>query len=100
VYQPFFHGDDAGSNRNENGFDFADEQARTKAASAGHTASSKTGSKYVAMISTNRRDLFSSPAIFVNSNDSNCHVPKKGNEMAITIPTGFDRGHYVTLCAA
>jgi hypothetical protein len=78
-------------------FEFVDEQARAKAASAGHTASWKTGFQARAMISTNRRDLFSSPVIFVNSNDSNCHAPKKGNERAITIPIGSTQGHYVTL---
>jgi hypothetical protein len=95
-----FHGDDAGSNRNENGFDFADEQARAKAANAGHTASWKTGSKHVRRSQRNRRDLFSSPVIFVNSKRLKWPWAKKGHERAITIPIGSDQGHYVTLCAA
>jgi len=77
-----------------------DEQARAKAASAGHSASWKNRFQARAMISTNRRDLFSSSVIFVNSNDSNGHAPKKGNERAIMIPIGSKQGHYVTLCAA
>jgi len=42
-----FHGDDRFQIEAENGFDFADEQARAKAASAGHTVSWKTGSNHV-----------------------------------------------------
>jgi hypothetical protein len=63
----------------------------------------RTQSEYVtplharAMISKNRRDVFSSSVLFVNSNDSNCHPPQKGNERAITIPVGSNQGHYVTL---
>jgi hypothetical protein len=84
----------------KNGFDLADEQARAKAAGAGHTASWKTGSKHVRRCQRNRRDLFSSPMIFLNSNDANGHASKKGNATAITIPVGSNQGHYVTLCAA
>jgi len=51
----------------KNGFDFADEQARAKGARAGHNASWETGSKHVRRCQRNRRDLFSSPVIFVNS---------------------------------
>src|ERR1700676_1856704 len=40
-----------------NGCDFADEQARAKAASAGHTATWKTGSKHVRRCQRNGRDL-------------------------------------------
>ena len=60
------------------GFDFADEQARAKAAGAGHTASWKTGSKHVRRCQRNRRDLFSSPMIFVNSKRRKWPCVQKG----------------------
>jgi hypothetical protein len=62
----------------KNGFDFADEQARAKAVSAGHTASWKTGSKHVRLCQRNSRDLFSSPVIFVNSKRPKWPCDQKG----------------------
>src|SRR3989442_1520615 len=60
------------------GFDFADEQARAKASRAGHTTSWKTGSKHVRRCQRNRRDLFSSPIIFVNSKRRKWPCVQKG----------------------
>jgi len=62
----------------KNGFDFPDEQARAKAASAGHTASWETGSKHVRRCQRNRHDLFSSPMIFVNSKRRKWPCVQKG----------------------
>ena len=63
----------------KNGFDFSQMSRRGQRPRVqGHTSSWKTGSKHVRRCQRNRRDLFSSLVIFVNSKRRKWPCVKKG----------------------